>query len=134
MTLIILFLNRNKKVDSEIKIESNLKGNQQYDIKSAVKKVKQALRDGEPVAVQDALLNWGNLVWLDDPPQGLEQIGDRIPELKKGIKSLNSVLYGSKQYEATLEELKNNFLAMCSNEIKSNNNKKKNNLSPLYPE
>ena len=49
--------------------------------------------------MQDALLKWGNSVWSDDPPQGLEQIGDRIPKLKKGIKSLNSVLYGSKQNE-----------------------------------
>ena len=132
-TLIIWFLNRNKKVNNEIKIENNYKGNQQVDIKSAAKKVEQALHSGEPVAVQNALLKWGNSVWSDDPPQGLEQIGDRIPKLKKGIKSLNSVLYGSKQNEGTLEVLKNDFHAMCSNEIKSNNYKNKNNLSPLYP-
>ncbi len=84
--------------------------------------------------MQDALLKWGNSVWSDDPPQGLEQIGDRIPKLKKGIKSLNSALYGSKQNEGTLEELKNDFYAMTSNEIESRNNNKNNDLSPLYPE
>ena len=84
--------------------------------------------------MQDALLKWGNSVWSDDPPQGLEQIGDRLPKLKKGIKSLNSALYGSKQNESTLEELKNDFYAMTSNEIESKKYNKKNILSPLYPE
>ena len=84
--------------------------------------------------MQDALLKWGNSVWFDDPPQGLEQIGDRIPKLKKGIISLNSALYGSKKNEGALEELKNDFYTMTSNEIESKNNNKKNNLSPLYPE
>ena len=133
-TLLIWFFNRNKKVNSEIKIENNFKVNQQVDIKSAVKKVEQALQSGEPVSVQDALLKWGNSVWFDDPPQGLEQIGDRIPKLKKGIKSLNSVLYGSNQNEGTLEELKSDFYAVTSNDFELNNNNKKNNLSPLYPE
>ena len=133
-TLLIWFFNRNKKVKSEIKIENNFKSNQQVEIKSAVKKVEQALHSGEPVAVQDALLKWGNSVWSDDPPQGLEQIGARIPKLKKGIKSLNSALYGSKQNEGTLEELKNDFYAITSNEIESKNNNKNNDLSPLYPE
>ena len=73
-------------------------------------------------------------VWFDDPPQGLEQIGDRIPKLKKGIKSLNSLLYGSNQNEGTLEELKSDFYAVTSNDFELNNNNKKNNLSPLYPE
>ena len=133
-TLLIWFFNRNNKVNSENIIENNLKGNQQVDIKSAIKKVEQALRSGEPVSVQSALLKWGNSVWSDDPPQGLEQIGDRIPKLKKGIKSLNSVLYGSKQNVGTLEELKKDFYAVTSNDFELNNNNKKNNLSPLYPE
>ena len=133
-TLLILFFNRNKKINREINIENNFKDNRQVDIKSAVKKVELALLSGEPVAVQEALLKWGNSVWSDDPPQGLEQIGDRIPKLKKSIKSLNSALYGSQQNEGTLEELKKDFYAMTSAEIKSNNNNKKNDLSPLYPE
>jgi len=132
-TLLIWFFNRNKKDYREIKIENNIEGDQQINIKTAVKNVGNALRIGEPVAVQDALIKWGNSVWFDDPPQGLEQIGDRIPELKKGIKSLNSVLYGSKQNEVTLEELKNDFYEIISNHIESNNNTKKD-LSPLYPE
>ena len=45
--------------------------------------MEQALRSGEPVAVQNALLKWGNSVCSDDPPLGLEQIGERILELKK---------------------------------------------------
>ena len=76
----------------------------------------------------------GSEMCIRDRPQGLEQIGDRIPELKKGIKSLNSVLYGSNQNEGTLEELKSDFYAVTSNDFELNNNNKKNNLSPLYPE
>ncbi len=133
-TLLIWFFNRNKKINKEIKISNNLKGNHHNNIKSAVKKVEQALNNGEPFAVQEALLKWGNSVWSDDPPQGLEQIGDRLPELKKGIKSLNSVLYGSKQNEGALEGLKNDFYTMTSNDIPPNNNNKNKDLSPLYPE
>ena len=96
--------------------------------------IEQALQSGEPVAVQNALLKWGNSVWSDDPPQGLEQIGDRIPKLKKGIKSLNSALYGSKKNDATFEELKNDFLEMNLDEIEANQNLNKSDLSPLYPE
>ncbi len=134
-TLLIWFLNRNKKYNSEIKIENNFKFNQQGEIRSAFKKVEQALRNGEPIAMQNALLQWGNSVWSDDPPRGLEQIGDRIPKLKKGLKSLNSALYGdSKQNGGTFEELKKDFLAINMNEIEANKYLKKSELSPLYPE
>ena len=92
------------------------------------------MRSGDPVAVQNALLKWGNSVWVDDPPQGLEQIGDRIPKLKKGIKTLNSALYSSKQSEGTFKELRNDFLAMNLDEIEKNKNIKKSDLSTLYPD
>ena len=84
--------------------------------------------------MQNALIEWGNSLWSDDPPQGLEQIGDRIPQLKKGLKLLNSALYGSKKNVGIFEELKNEFLAMNVNEIEANKNLKKSDLSPLYPE
>jgi len=61
-------------------------------------------------AVQNALLKWGNSVCSDDPPQRLEQIGERIMELKIGIKTLNSSLYGNHQNGNSLEELKNDFV------------------------
>ena len=133
-TILIWFINRNKKVNSEINLENNFKDNRLVDIKSAVKKVEQALQSGEPVAVQNALLKWGNSVWSDDPPQGLEQIGDRIPKLKNGIKSLNSAIYGKKQNEFTFEDFRNDFIAIKTNEIKLKNKNKKNYIEPLYPE
>ena len=43
------------------------------------------------------LLKCGKSVCSDDPPQGLEQIRERIMELKKGIKTLYSALYGNHQ-------------------------------------
>ena len=96
--------------------------------------MEQALRSGEPVAVQNALLKWGNSVWSDDPPQGLEQIGERIMELKKGIKSLYSALYGNHQNGNSLEELKNDFCGMSFAEIKNKKNDHESMLPPLYPE
>ena len=57
-----------------------------------------------------------------------------LPKLKKGIKSLNSALYGSQKNEATFEELKNDFLAMNVDEIAAKINFKKSDLSQLYPE
>ncbi len=133
-TLLVLFFNRKKQFRREIKIENNQKNKRHDEIKYTAKKVEQALNIGEPVAIQEALLKWGNSVWFDDPPQGLEQIGERIPKLKKGIKSLNSVLYSSKQSVFILEELKNEFLEMTSNKLPNKNNIKKTNLSTLYPD
>ena len=90
--------------------------------------------EARPVAVQSALLKWGNSVWTDDPPDGLEEIGDRIPELKNGIKTLNSALYGNHQNGKSLNVLKEEFIAISSTAMKINKSEKESNLPPLYPE
>jgi hypothetical protein len=54
--------------------------------------VEKALSSGEAETVQTALVKMGCSVWSENPPQGIEQIGERIPQLKNGIKTLNSVL------------------------------------------
>ena len=40
---------------------------------------------------------FAKIYWADNPPKGLEQIGDRIPEIKNSIRALNSILYSDKQ-------------------------------------
>ena len=55
-------------------------------------------------------------------------------ELKKGIKSLNSALYGNHQNGNSLEELKNDFCGMSFAEIKNKKNDHESMLPPLYPE
>ena len=95
--------------------------------------MEKAFRSGDPVTVQTALLKWGNSVWVNDPPQGLEQIGERMPELKNGINALNSVLYGKHQNGNSLEELHTDFRRISLSNKKSNNNNY-NQLKSMYPE
>ena len=95
--------------------------------------MEKALNSGEAETVQTALLKWADSVWSENPPQGIEQIGERIPELKNGIKALNSVLYGKQHKENSLEELQKEFcgLSFTGNYDKNN---RKSQLSPLYPD
>ena len=55
-------------------------------------------------------------------------------ELKIGIKTLNSALYGNHQNGNSLEELKNDFCGMSFAEIKNKKNDHESMLPPLYPE
>ena len=133
LTMLLWFVNRNKKITSTIKKEENFIQNQQNTIRETTKNVEKAFRSGDPGTVQTALLKWGNSVWVNDPPQGLEQIVERMPELKNGINALNSVLYGKHQNGNSLEELHTDFRRISLSDKKSNNNKYTQ-LKPMYPE
>ena len=133
LTMLLWFVNRNKKIASTIKKEENFIQDQQNTIRETTKNVEKAFRSGDPGTVQTALLKWGNSVWVNDPPQGLEQIVERMPELKNGINALNSVLYGKHQNGNSLEELHTDFRRISLSDKKSNNNKY-NQLKPMYPE
>ena len=133
LTMLLWFVNRNKKIASTIKKEENFIKDQQNAIKETTKNVEKAFRSGDPGTVQTALLKWGNSVWVNDPPQGLEQIVERMPELKNGINALNSVLYGKHQNGNSLEELHTDFRRISLSDKKSNNNKYTK-LKPMYPE
>ena len=109
LTMLLWFVNRNKKIASTIKKEENFIQDQQNTIRETTKNVEKAFRSGDPGTVQTALLKWGNSVWVNDPPQGLEQIVERMPELKNGINALNSVLYGKHQNGNSLEVLHTDF-------------------------
>ena len=133
LTMLLWFFNRNKKIASTIKKEENIVQDQQNTIRETTKNVEKAFRSGDPGTVQTALLKWGNSVWVNDPPQGLEQIVERMPELKNGINALNSVLYGKHQNGNSLEELHTDFRRISLSDKKSNNNKYTK-LKPMYPE
>ena len=133
LTMLLWFVNRNKKIASTIKKEENFIQDQQNTIRETTKNVEKAFRSGDPGTVQTALLKWGNSVWINDPPQGLEQIVERMPELKNGINALNSVLYGKHQNGNSLEELHTDFRRISLSDKKSNNNKYTQ-LKPMYPE
>ena len=133
LTMLLWFVNRNKKIASTIKKEENFIQDQQNTIRETTKNVEKAFRSGDPGNVQTALLKWGNSVWVNDPPQGLEQIVERMPELKNGINALNSVLYGKHQNGNSLEELHTDFRKISLSDKKSNNNKYTK-LKPMYPE
>ena len=132
-TLVLWFLLKKNNAASGIKKEEEIKRNKELALRSATKKVKKALSSGEAETVQTALLKWADSVWSENPPQGIEQIGERIPQLKNGIKTLNSVLYGKQCKENSLEDLQKEFcgLSFTANNEKNNRHTQ---LSPLYPE
>ena len=130
--LLWFFLKKNNTASGIIK-EEEIKRNKELALRSATKKVEKALSSGEAETVQTALLKWADSVWSENPPQGIEQIGERIPQLKNGIKTLNSVLYGKQCKENSLEDLQKEFCGL-SFTAKNEKNNRHSQLSPLYPE
>ena len=132
-TLLLWFFLKKNNAASGIKKEEEIKRNKELALRSATKKVEKALSSGEAETVQTALLKWADSVWSENPPQGIEQIGERIPQLKNGIKTLNSVLYGKQCKENSLEDLQKEFCGLSFTAKNEKNNRHKQ-LSPLYPE
>lgn len=132
-TLLLWFFLKKINTASGIKKEEEIKRNKELALRSATKKVEKALSSGEAETVQTALLKWADSVWSENPPQGIEQIGERIPQLKNGIKTLNSVLYGKQCKENSLEDLQKEFCGL-SFTAKNEKNNRHTQLSPLYPE
>ena len=132
-TMLLWFFLKKNNAASGIEKEEEIKRNKELALRSATKKVEKALSSGEAETVQTALLKWADSVWSENPPQGIEQIGERIPQLKNGIKTLNSVLYGKQCKENSLEELQKEFCGL-SFTAKNEKNNRHSQLSPLYPE
>jgi len=132
-TMLLWFFLKKNNAASGIEKEEEIKRNKELALRSATKKVEKALSSGEAETVQTALLSWADSVWSENPPQGIEQIGERIPQLKNGIKTLNSVLYGKQCKENSLEELQKEFCGL-SFTAKNEKNNRHSQLSPLYPE
>ena len=130
--LLWLYLKKNNAATS-IEKDEEVKSNKKLALRAATKKVEKALSSGEAETVQTALLKWADSVWSENPPQGIEQIGERIPQLKNGIKTLNSVLYGKQCKENSLEDLQKEFCGL-SFTAKNEKNNRHSQLSPLYPE
>ena len=134
-TMLMWFINKNNKAAAVTKNENKFIQNRKTALREATRNAEKAFRSGDPGIVQTALLKWGTAVWIDDPPQGLEQIGERLPELKNGINDLNLVLYGNNQTkESSMEKLFNDFNKVSLLDKKFDNNKVQPQLEPLYPE
>ena len=132
-TLLLWFFLKKNNAATSIEKDEEVKSNKKLALRSATKKVEKALSSGEAETVQTALLKWADSVWSENPPQGIEQIGERIPQLKNGIKTLNSVLYGKQCKENSLEDLQKEFCGL-SFTAKNEKNNRHTQLSPLYPE
>ena len=134
-TMLMWFINKNNKAAAVTKNENKFIQNRKTALREATRNAEKAFRSGDPGIVQTALLKWGTAVWSDDPPQGLEQIGERLPELKNGINDLHLVLYGNNQTkESSMENLFNDFIKVSLLDKKFNNNKGQPQFEPLYPE
>ena len=132
-TLLLWFFLKKNNAATSIEKDEEVKSNKKLALRSATKKVEKALSSGEAETVQTALLKWADSVWSENPPQGIEQIGERIPQLKNGIKTLNSVLYGKQCKENSLEDLQKEFCGL-SFTAKNEKNNRHTQLLPLYPE
>jgi len=134
-TMLMWFFKNNYKSVAVTKNENKKILFRNNALREATKNTEKALHSGDPGTIQVALLEWGSAVWIEDPPRGIEQIGERIPELQNGINSLNSALYGNNQTnEGYLEKLLIDFrkISLVSkNFTKSYQNSQ---LGPLYPE
>ena len=135
-TIIMWFLKHNNKAVAATINKNKIVLYRKNVLREATRNTEKAFHSGDPSTVQAALIKWGSAVWIDDPPQGLEQIGERMPELKNGINYLNSVLYGNNQInESSLDKLFFDFRksTLVDNESLTDN-KEKSRLEPLYPE
>ena len=134
-TILMWFFKKNFKSVAVTKNENKKIHFRNNALREATKNTEKALHSGDPGTIQVALLEWGSAVWIEDPPRGIEQIGERIPELQNGINSLNSALYGNNQTnEGYLEKLLIDFrkISLASKIFtKSYQNSQ---LGPLYPE
>lgn len=73
-------------------------GNKAAQLKQAIKSVKQACHEGGPDKLKQALIIWGQQVWLDSPATSLGEIGKRSPaDLAEKIAQLNNSLYSQQK-------------------------------------
>ncbi len=104
-------------------------------LKEATKRLKKEIKSGTPETLNQALINWSKLFWYKNPPIGLEQIAERLPETSVGINKLNSLLYYKNNNKITMLEVQKEFRDIKFN-IKKRNNSKVNEsyLAKIYPD
>ena len=115
------------------KNEDDKWNNKYSNLRDATKKLKNEFKSGTPLTLKQALLIWSKSLWVDNPPNGLEQIAERLPELASGINKLNSILYAENKNKYTIEELQKEFNDVKF-VIKKKNNSNDSYLTNLYPE
>ena len=131
-TIILWFVKKNYKTNLKNK-EENLSKDNEKKLTKATKRLKNAIETGTPSDLKYELLNWSKKYWENDPPKGLEQIGDRIPEIKNSINALNSILYSKKQSKNIKNELQREFRKIDFY-LPKNDKKNRTYLSQINPE
>ena len=102
---------------------------------TAEKKVLAACDINDPLEVKNALLQWGQVVWLDAPPAGLGEISLKVnTEMQDHIQKLNSHLYSNHPHAWDAGEFKSVFVVTAKNLEKKTNKAQQaqGKLQPLY--
>ena len=133
ITILFLYINKKNKLKLINKNEVDKRNNNILNLKEATKRVNKEVKSGTPETIKQALLIWSNSLWKENPPKGLEQIAERLPELSSGINKLNSLLYSNSKNKYTMEELQNEFIEVKYT-IKKQNNSNYSYLSNIYPD
>ena len=120
---------------NRVKANNTINDNKKLTPGTAQKNVLAACDNNDPLEVKNALLQWGNAVWLDDPPVGLAEIALRVDtKMQEHIQGLNSHLYSSHQNAWDAGDFKTVFVVTAKS-LETNTNKApqaQGKLQPLY--
>ncbi|MFQ5658916.1 MAG: BatD family protein [Gammaproteobacteria bacterium] len=126
VTLLIWWLTGRSKAEQTVE-EDNAES-----VRRVMKQLKQACKENNAASAKDILLRWGKLVWSDNAPANIGDIGSRCGEtLAREIRLLNNVLYNRKQTDWQGDRLWR-LVADEQKEFSKKKKEKTGNLEPLY--
>ncbi|MCW8888346.1 MAG: BatD family protein [Gammaproteobacteria bacterium] len=102
--------------------------------RSLEKRLKKACQSDDPRAVEDALLEWAEVVWQRDPPSNLTEMAERVDdEFAEQLERLNRAIYANDggEWHGELWDMAKSFRlrkAVMEREVK------KEPLRKLYPQ
>ena len=99
-------------------------------LKDALLQLRLACKQHDAIQTKAALLQWGRVAWSDSPPRNLEQITQRLPELKEGIADLHDVLYHASAKTWDSQKFQNAFDQV--NLVPDSQKQSSNALPPLW--
>jgi len=133
ITILLWYFNKKEKIELIKNNDDENRDKKSTSLREATNRLKKEVKSGTPETLKQALIIWSSSLWKENPPKGLEQIAERLPELADGINKLNSLLYSNSPKKYTMVDLQNEFV-----EFKFKNKKQKDNnnsyLSNIYPD
>ena len=95
---LLLLLRRQQTVQALARVVVH-RMTQRVDLRKALKHLRAACITEDPVAVREALLQWGSVIWQNSPPQTLGQLACFCSEeLAAHIKRLDQAIYGKSKW------------------------------------